>query len=43
MGSKIESKRIAEAAGVPTVPGYHGDEQVGARLPTLPSGSAFRS
>jgi 3-methylcrotonyl-CoA carboxylase alpha subunit len=27
MGSKIESKRIAEAAGVLTVPGYHGDAQ----------------
>ena len=27
MGSKIESKRIAEGAGVPTVPGYHGDDQ----------------
>jgi len=27
MGSKIESKRIAEAAGVPTVPGCHGDAQ----------------
>jgi 3-methylcrotonyl-CoA carboxylase alpha subunit len=27
MGSKIESKRIAEAAGVPTVPGYHDDAQ----------------
>lgn len=27
MGSKIEAKRIAEAAGVPTVPGYHGDAQ----------------
>jgi 3-methylcrotonyl-CoA carboxylase alpha subunit len=27
MGSKIESKRIAEGAGVPTVPGYHGDAQ----------------
>jgi 3-methylcrotonyl-CoA carboxylase alpha subunit len=27
MGSKIESKRIAEAAGVPTVPGYHGNDQ----------------
>jgi acetyl/propionyl-CoA carboxylase alpha subunit len=27
MGSKIESKRIAEAAGVPTVPGYHGTAQ----------------
>ena len=32
MGSKIESKRIAEAAGVPTVPGYHGDEQDDATL-----------
>jgi 3-methylcrotonyl-CoA carboxylase alpha subunit len=27
MGSKIESKRIAEAAGVPVVPGYHGEAQ----------------
>jgi 3-methylcrotonyl-CoA carboxylase alpha subunit len=27
MGSKIQSKRIAEAAGIPTVPGYHGDAQ----------------
>jgi 3-methylcrotonyl-CoA carboxylase alpha subunit len=27
MGSKIESKRIAEAAGVPVVPGYHGSAQ----------------
>jgi acetyl/propionyl-CoA carboxylase alpha subunit len=27
MGSKIESKRIAEAAGVPIVPGYHGHAQ----------------
>jgi 3-methylcrotonyl-CoA carboxylase alpha subunit len=26
MGSKIESKRIAEAAGIPTVPGYYGDQ-----------------
>jgi 3-methylcrotonyl-CoA carboxylase alpha subunit len=32
MGSKIESKRIAEAAGVPTVPGYHGDDQSPAVL-----------
>ncbi|HEY3794478.1 MAG TPA: biotin carboxylase N-terminal domain-containing protein [Bradyrhizobium sp.] len=32
MGSKIESKRIAEAAGVPTVPGYHGDAQDHDRL-----------
>ncbi|ABE30204.1 methylcrotonoyl-CoA carboxylase subunit alpha, mitochondrial [Paraburkholderia xenovorans LB400] len=27
MGSKIESKRIAADAGVPCVPGYHGDNQ----------------
>ena len=27
MGSKIESKRIAEAAGVPVVPGYHAGAQ----------------
>ena len=27
MGSKIESKRIAVHAGVPCVPGYHGDNQ----------------
>ena len=27
MGSKSESKRIMEAAGVPILKGYHGDEQ----------------
>lgn len=32
MGSKIESKRIADAAGVPTVPGYHGEDQAPATL-----------
>jgi 3-methylcrotonyl-CoA carboxylase alpha subunit len=32
MGSKIESKRIARAAGVPCVPGYDGDDQSDARL-----------
>src|ERR1041385_7747565 len=32
MGSKIESKRIADAAGVPTVPGYHAGAQDGATL-----------
>ena len=32
MGSKIESKRIAEAAHVPTVPGYHGNDQSEATL-----------
>ncbi|MGE4376915.1 MAG: biotin carboxylase N-terminal domain-containing protein [Burkholderiaceae bacterium] len=32
MGSKIESKRIALQAGVPVVPGYHGDAQDEATL-----------
>jgi acetyl/propionyl-CoA carboxylase alpha subunit len=32
MGSKIESKRIAEAAGVPIVPGCHSDAQDEATL-----------
>jgi 3-methylcrotonyl-CoA carboxylase alpha subunit len=32
MGSKIEAKRIAQAAGVPTVPGYHGAAQDPATL-----------
>jgi len=27
MGSKIDAKTIAAAAGVPVVPGYHGDDQ----------------
>src|SRR5438094_4922398 len=27
MGSKIESKRLARSLGVPTVPGYSGDDQ----------------
>jgi 3-methylcrotonyl-CoA carboxylase alpha subunit len=32
MGSKIESKRIAENAGVMCVPGYHGEKQDTAHL-----------
>lgn len=32
MGSKSESKRIMEAAGVPVVPGYHADNQDPAHL-----------
>ncbi|MBL6080592.1 acetyl/propionyl/methylcrotonyl-CoA carboxylase subunit alpha [Belnapia sp. T18] len=32
MGSKAESKRLMEAAGVPIVPGYHGEAQGEARL-----------
>jgi len=34
MGSKAEAKRIMVAAGVPTVPGYHGDGQDEALLAT---------
>src|ERR1700759_577079 len=41
MGSKIESKRIAEAAGVPTVPGYHGDDQGEATLASEASRIGF--
>ncbi len=32
MGSKIESKRLAAGHGVPSVPGYHGDDQSPDRL-----------
>jgi 3-methylcrotonyl-CoA carboxylase alpha subunit len=32
MGSKIEAKKIALANGVPTVPGYHGEDQSLERL-----------
>jgi 3-methylcrotonyl-CoA carboxylase alpha subunit len=32
MGSKAESKRLMEAAGVPIVPGYHGEAQDDATL-----------
>jgi 3-methylcrotonyl-CoA carboxylase alpha subunit len=32
MGSKSEAKTIMAAAGVPLVPGYHGEEQTPARL-----------
>jgi 3-methylcrotonyl-CoA carboxylase alpha subunit len=41
MGSKIESKRIAETAGVPTVPGYHGDAQDDATLANAAAGIGF--
>ncbi|MBQ0720166.1 MAG: biotin/lipoyl-binding protein [Gammaproteobacteria bacterium] len=32
MGSKIESKALAQNAGVPTIPGYHGADQSAATL-----------
>lgn len=32
MGSKAEAKALMDAHGVPLVPGYHGEEQSGARL-----------
>ncbi|MEP7206321.1 MAG: acetyl-CoA carboxylase biotin carboxylase subunit [Casimicrobiaceae bacterium] len=32
MGSKSEAKRLMQAAGVPVVPGYHGDDQDDAHL-----------
>jgi 3-methylcrotonyl-CoA carboxylase alpha subunit len=32
MGSKSASKYIMQRAGVPVVPGYHGDDQSAARL-----------
>jgi 3-methylcrotonyl-CoA carboxylase alpha subunit len=32
MGSKMAAKRMLESAGVPLVPGYHGDSQDAARL-----------
>ena len=32
MGSKIEAKRLVDAAGTPVVPGYQGDEQDDAHL-----------
>ena len=32
MGSKIAAKRLMESAGVPLVPGYHGDDQDAAQL-----------
>lgn len=32
MGAKIEAKRIATAAGIACVPGYHGDDQSDARF-----------
>jgi 3-methylcrotonyl-CoA carboxylase alpha subunit len=41
MGSKAEAKSLMAKAGVPLVPGYHGDEQSDARL-TKEARSAIR-
>jgi 3-methylcrotonyl-CoA carboxylase alpha subunit len=41
MGSKSESKRIMAKAGVPVVPGYHGDEQDDATLAREASAIGF--
>ena len=43
MGSKIESKRIARAAGVACVPGYDGDDQGDATLAEAASTGAGAS
>jgi 3-methylcrotonyl-CoA carboxylase alpha subunit len=40
MGSKAESKRIMAAAGVPVVPGYHGEAQDDALLASRRRASA---
>ena len=42
MGSKSAAKRIMADAGVPLVPGYHGEAQVSARWLQKRSASAFR-
>jgi 3-methylcrotonyl-CoA carboxylase alpha subunit len=42
MGSKIESKRIAERVGIPVVPGYHGYAQDPEASPPRPRVSAIR-
>jgi 3-methylcrotonyl-CoA carboxylase alpha subunit len=42
MGSKSESKRIMGKAGVPLVPGYHGDDQDEKRLAQEASAIGYR-
>ena len=42
MGSKSESKRIMGRAGVPLVPGYHGDDQSDALLAREAEAMDFR-
>jgi 3-methylcrotonyl-CoA carboxylase alpha subunit len=41
MGSKIESKAAMEKAGVPVVPGYHGDDQSDAALQSAAESIGF--
>ena len=41
MGSKIEAKIIAEAANVPTIPGYHGNNQDPAVLKSAAEKTGF--
>ncbi|NNF51106.1 MAG: acetyl/propionyl/methylcrotonyl-CoA carboxylase subunit alpha [Gammaproteobacteria bacterium] len=41
MGSKSEAKRLMAAAGVPTVPGYHGAQQSDALLEEEASGIGY--
>ena len=41
MGSKSEAKRLMVHAGVPVVPGYHGDDQDGTRLAREAAGIGF--
>jgi len=41
MGSKGEAKRIMEQAGVPLVPGYHGEAQDDATLATAADGIGY--
>jgi 3-methylcrotonyl-CoA carboxylase alpha subunit len=41
MGSKSESKRLMAEAGVPLVPGYHGDDQSDSALATAAANIGF--
>ncbi|HJS21048.1 MAG TPA: acetyl/propionyl/methylcrotonyl-CoA carboxylase subunit alpha [Steroidobacteraceae bacterium] len=41
MGSKIAAKRLMESAGVPLVPGYHGDDQDVAKLEAHAAGIGY--
>ena len=41
MGSKAAAKALMERAGVPVVPGYHGDDQDPAASPPRPSAIGY--